>query len=311
MTLARRASRLAVAAAAVAGVALGGATPSGAHNSRTAFTGVFGPYDVVGTVRYVHEASVHGVTLDLNVRTEGSRRPVERAAVLVEGHAGERTVGPLDAERYGSTYRVVLPGGDVEHWEIETSIDGPPGPATFTRTVPGPVELRDITDAGSGHGDGAGGLWTATTVGALVLVGAGGLTRWWRPVMRASGLVLLVACGAALVGSWSDATAPTAAKVLALLAPLVAAGLLVAGLVTTRDRRDESLLLVFAGAAGLAVLFGWMNRSFLAGDVSSTLPPTLARTCVALALATGGGLALLVMACHRDKLRALVPLGGR
>lgn len=88
MTLARRASRLAVAAVAVAGTALAGATPSGAHNSRTAFTGVFGPYDVVGSVRYVHEASVRGVTLDLTVRTEGSRRPVEGASVRVEGHAG-------------------------------------------------------------------------------------------------------------------------------------------------------------------------------------------------------------------------------
>jgi hypothetical protein len=290
----------------VAAAVLGLAAPAGAHNSRTAFTGVFGPYDVVASVRYVHEDE-SGVLLDLLVRAEGSKRTVDDASVTVEARAGARTVGPLDTTRYGDTYRVVLPGGDVDAWEIETTIDGGPGTTTFTRTIPGPRELR--ADAGgvwdSGHGLGAG--WLVATVGALVVVGAAGLTRGWRPAMWAAGVALLAVCGAALVDHLATADAPTAAKLAALPAPLVAAGLLVAGLVTSRRRDDESLLLVFLGASGLAVLFGWLNHWFLGSDVTSELPRTLARATVSLASGLGGGLALLVVACHRDKLRSLIP----
>jgi hypothetical protein len=304
------AARAAGAATIVAAAVLGLASPASAHNSRTAFTGVFGPYDVVASVRYVHEDE-SGVLLDLLVRTEGSKRTVDDASVAVEARDGARTVGPLDTTRYGDTYRVVLPGGDVDAWEIETTIDGGPGTSTFTRTIPGPRELR--ADAGgmwdSGHGLGA--AWLVATVGVLVVVGAAGLTRWWRPAMWAAGVALLAVCGTALVDHLAAADAPTAARVAALPAPLVAAGLLVAGLVTSRRRDDESLLLVFVGATGLAVLFGWLDQRFLGGGVTSELPQTVARATVSLASGLGGGLALLVVACHRDKLRSLLPAPRR
>jgi hypothetical protein len=80
-----------------------------------------------------------------------------------------------------------------------------------------------------------------------------------------------------------------------------------AGLVPPRRRDDESLLLVFVGATGLAVLFGWLDQRFLGGGVTSELPQTVARATVSLASGLGGGLALLVVACHRDKLRSLLP----
>ena len=65
------AGRAAVAAIVAAVAVLGAAAPTGAHNSRTAFTGVFGPYDVVASVRYAHEDE-RGVLLDLQVRFVGA-----------------------------------------------------------------------------------------------------------------------------------------------------------------------------------------------------------------------------------------------
>lgn len=283
-------------ALALTAVAVGAiATPAGAHNARTAFEGVYGPYDVVATARYVHEPDQQGVMVELILETKETRREVSGAAVSVIGDNGQSTVGPIEAEPFGNAYRMTIPGADVERWNVEIRVDGEPGSATIAETVPGPSALRSVTDPAAGHGSSS--IWAWVGIIAALQVGTGvtALSRLWRPVMWGTAFVLLAVCAAALVGAWAPSTASTTGKLLALGPPLLAAATLVVGLVLTQLRRDDGTALVFAGSAGLAVIFGWVNRSFLtAVEVQSTLPAELARATVVVALGLGGGLMLLM-----------------
>ncbi|WCO68810.1 hypothetical protein PO878_08735 [Iamia majanohamensis] len=304
MTTAVRALVAALAASLVTLVAVAG--PAAAHNSRTAFLGTYGPYDVVASVRDVDDTDAPGVLLDLTLRTEEGRDPVEDARVEVTGSADGDTAGPVDVERYGNVYRATLPGGQVERWEVSVALDGPPGTIAFDESVPGPVVLHDGIGIGPSGGAAAGG-WLAAAAVALVALPLLGLTRWGREVTLAAGVVLLASCATAAAQAWTRSADAAPARALALLAPLLAAGLLVAGLVLTARRRADGRVPVFTGAAGLAVLFGVVNRQVLTrGEVPMLLSPGVARASVAVALGVGGGLAMLAVVGSRGALRALV-----
>ncbi len=170
-----RAALLAVLVTAAGIVA--GPAPSSAHNSRTAFVGDFGPYDVVASVRDLDGPSdEQGVLLDVQVRTRDPLQPVDDADVRVAGQAAGQQLGPLPAERFGNTYRVELPGADVEAWEVEVTIDAPAGATTKDPPVPGPVAQ---------HGAGA------------VVDSGDGTSRWLLP-LAGVGLVAMVVVVVAL-----------------------------------------------------------------------------------------------------------------
>ncbi len=307
MTAARRA--LLVVALVLVGAAapLAGTAPAGAHNSRTAFDGTYGPYDVVATIRDVDDTSDVGLELDLVVRTVEGKDPVEDATVRVEAvpDGGDGT-GPVAVERYGNVYRSTLDGGDVERWAVAVTIDGPVGVTEIDEDVPGPATL---------HGSALGTrLTSAPSTGWLVVVLAGlaalavaGFTRWWRTATFVGGGVLLAACATALVGSLSGSSGGGAGRVVAVVPPLLSAALLVAGMVLTARDRADARALVFAGGAGLAATVGLVNRDVLtSADASTVLSPVVAQATTALALGLGGGLALMVLVLSRDDLRALV-----
>jgi hypothetical protein len=277
--------------AATVAVLLAG-PPAGAHNQRTAFLGDYGPYDVVASVRDRDQPGQDGVLLEMVVRTAGERAPVDDATVVVTGEGGGTDVGPLPVDQYGNVYRVVLPGNEVDVWDVEVELAGPPGTTTLSEEVPGPRTLHGSSLLTSDSSPTGGWLaFAGLTLLGLALVG---LTPWWRPAMWASALVLIATCAVTAVQVW---TAPTtdAAERVALVPVAVLVVVLAAGLVLSR-RRDDARALVFAGGAGLAVLVGWANRAALtASSTDTVLSPTATRAVAALALGLGGGLALMVV----------------
>lgn len=281
------------------------AATSSAHNSRTAFAGVYGPYDVVATARYVHDAQAQGVLLELTVRAAATRDAVEDASVEVRARAGARSAGPLDADRYGNVYRVLLPGDDVDRWQLDATIASPAGEVSFTELVPGALDLRRGVPTGYGHTAvvGAGG-WLL--VGGLAsVVALAGLTRWWRPAMWAAGIGLLVSTAVVVVGAWSDSSAPPAARAAGLLAPLLAASFLLGGMKAAGNRADGALLAVFAGAAALGTLYGWLHREVFEGEATTDLPPTVAVAAAVGVMGLAAGLVGLVTARFREPLAQL------
>ncbi len=288
-------------------VLLGAAGPAGAHNNRTVFVGERGPYDVVASVVDVDRGEETGLLLELNVRSAGDRRPVEDATVTVSGVAGSRRAGPLQAEAFAGTYRVLVPGLDVESWELEVTIDSARGEARFTEAVPGPVALHGIAVVDSGDEPATAG-WVAVVVALVVGLAGAGLTGVWRTAVRGASAALLVAAAVVLHGTWSASSSEAAAKALAMLPAGAAAVALVVGAVLVGRGRDDAVGLVFAGAAGLAIVVGWPERTVL-GDryLGTSLSPGVARAGVAAVLGLGSGLAALVVVRSRTALRGLVP----
>lgn len=286
--------------AVMAAVLLSGA-PAGAHNQRTAFVGDYGPYDVVASVRDRDRPGQDGVLLEVVVRTAGERSPVDDAELTVTGEGGEGEVGPLPVDQYGNVYRVVLPGDEVDLWDVEVVLAGPPGTTTIAEEVPGPRTLHGgsllTTDAAPAGG------WLAGAGLALVGLALVGLTPWWRPAMWSAGVALIATSA---VTSWLVGTASTTdpADRVGLVPVAVLVVVLAVGLVLS-TRRDDARALVFAGSAGLAVLVGWVNRAALtAASGDSVLSPTAARATAALALGLGGGLAMMMVVLSVRRLRS-------
>lgn len=123
-------------------LAIGTSDGAAAHNNRVAFSGAFGPFDVVATVRYVHNEQTRGVLLDIAVRADATSEAVEDAQLEVSATAPGHEIGPLEVEVYGNTYRVLLPDDNVESWEVTVRIVAVAGSTTFTESVPGDLELR-------------------------------------------------------------------------------------------------------------------------------------------------------------------------
>lgn len=304
VTPGRRALLLAALGAAL--TILVTAAPAGAHNRRTAFLGDYGPYDVVASVRDLDQPGEDGILVELVVRTAGARQPVDDASLRVVGDAGDGSVGPLPVERYGNAYRVVFPGDDVDRWDVEVTLEGPPGRATLTEVVPGPRVLHDSGSRADLSAPAPSGGWLTVIVAAVVLVPLAGFTRRWRPVMAVVGAALLLAGATA---AWEVWARPTTEPVERLgLVPVAGLGaLLLTGLVLVGRGRDDARGLIFAGSAGLAVLVGWVNRDGLTTVGSAqVLSPGLAQAVAALALGLGAGLALLMVVLSRDQVRTLV-----
>jgi hypothetical protein len=163
------------------------AAPAAAHNGRTAFAGALGPYDTAATVEYRHEQGTRAVVLDVALRT-ADLRPAPDAEVTLTARSGDRTVGPLAAERFGSTYRVVIPDDGVPTWAVTVTVTGPAGDATAEREVPGAGTLRG--DAGE-HPDNApvpgAGAGDERAVTLALLAGGAGLTLIAFVVLRRTG----------------------------------------------------------------------------------------------------------------------------
>ncbi len=198
----------------------------------------------------------------------------------------------------------MLPGADVDRWDVEIRIDGRPGQTTITEEVLGP---RALHGGGLLQADGPApsGWWLAAAGLALLTLPLAGFSRWWRPAMWTGGSVLLATCATASWEVWTRSNAVPAQK--AGLIPVGILGVLLAVGLILSARRDDARGLVFAGSAGLAVLIGWVNRAALITSAdSSVLFPVVAQAAAALALGLGGGLALLMVVLSRGQVQALV-----
>lgn len=290
----------------LAGLVLG-AVPAGAHNNRTVLAGERGPYDLVVAVADVSRGADRGLLVEVAVRTAGDRRGVDGATVAVSGVAAGSTVGPLPADDYGSTYRVLLPGADVVAWDLTVAVAAPGLAAVEVEvTAPGPATLHGESLVDSGAEPRTPGWAGGVVLVAAAVVGLG-LTGTGRFVTPGAAVLLVLAAAAVVGGAWSASSAGTAAKALSALPAVVAAGALLVG-VGLVDRRDDARALVFAGAAGLAVVAGWSERAVLTDRyVGSALSPVVARAAVTVVLGVGVGLAVLVVLGSRAALRSLLP----
>ena len=150
--------------------------------------------------------------------------------------------------------------------------------------------------------------WFVAIAALAVGVGAAAFSSRWKAVVWAGAGALLASCAVDIAGAWWDSTDPVIQKVASLITPSLAFAFLISALVLLDKRRDEALLLLFGGSAGVAVFFGWTSRAFLTNSqLPTALPPALARLTVTIALGVGVGLMLLVVGLHRVKLRALLP----
>lgn len=162
-----------------------------------------------------------------------------------------------------------------ERWVVPVVVDGRVVEATGTITwIPAPNPV----------------LW----VGAIALVAALGIaacaTRWWRVVMAVAAVLLLALCTTDGVSAWHLSAAPTGDRVAALVVPAFAFAVVLLGLVLLPSARRERLavLLLGAGGAALALLFGWVSRDYLAySQVPSAFSMAVARVTVAGALSLG------------------------
>lgn len=150
--------------------------------------------------------------------------------------------------------------------------------------------------------------WILAVVVLAAAFAAIGFTSRWRTAIRVGAVVLLTSCAVDIVGTWWGSTDPTIERAAALVTPSISFAFLIAGLVYLDRRRNDALLLIFGGAAGVTVFFGWLSRGFLVNSqIPSALAPNLARLTVVLALGIGIGLMLLVVALHREAIRAAAP----
>ena len=279
------------------------AQPAAAHNQRTAFAGVYGPYDIVATVRDVDRPRPGGVQLDLVIRTAADREPVDDATVRVGGGIG----GAVVADRYGNVYRVLLPVGTVVSWTASIRVEAEPGVVSLSQVIPGPESLHGGVGGFTG-GPSPGAGWLAMVVAGLVVLPLAGISSHWRGAAAVAGAAVLVACAVAVVQAWSRSMDPVPGRVAALLPASFAAALLVAGLVLTQRHRRDAPVLVFAGSAALMAIFGWVNRRVLtSNDGPDLLSPLVGRFTTAAALGLGGGLALLVLVRSRSAVWDLLP----
>ncbi len=150
--------------------------------------------------------------------------------------------------------------------------------------------------------------WLVAAAALTVAVGAAAFTTRWKAAIWAGSITLLAGCAVDIVGSWWGSTDPALQKGAALITPSLAFTFLVGGLWLLDRRRDDGLLLIFGGSAGVAVFFGWTSRGFLTNSqLPTALAPALARLTVTLALGVGLGMMLLVLGMNRANLRSLLP----
>jgi hypothetical protein len=143
--------------------------------------------------------------------------------------------------------------------------------------------------------------WVALIVGVVLIAVAGAFTRWWRTVTMVVAVVLIGACMIDVYGEWISSGATLFGKIIALSFPLGGFALVIAGLSRMSRKPTESTILLAAGGALLAALFGWASRSFLSGSqLPTNLDPIWSRASVAIA--AGTGVALIVMAVIRQRL---------
>lgn len=148
--------------------------------------------------------------------------------------------------------------------------------------------------------------WFLAMAAFTIAIAAAGLTRRATLVLWVATAALLVSCAIDIVSTWAASTDPAALKAASLITPSLSFAFVIAGLAFLDRRRDEALLLILAGAAGITVFFGWASRGFLTNSqFASALPAFLARATVAIALGVGLGLMGLVAVVQRSKIAAL------
>lgn len=176
-----------------------------------------------------------------------------------------------------------------DRWVIPVEVDGERleviGDLTW---VPGPVAWP----------------WITAVIVLATAIAATAFTSRWRAVVWAGSAILLLSCAIDIVGTWWGSTDPTIERAAALVTPSISFAFLIAGLVYLDRRRQDALMLIFGGAAGVTVFFGWLSRRFLVdSQLPTALSPDLARLTVLVSLGVGIGLMLLVVGLHRDAIR--------
>lgn len=136
--------------------------------------------------------------------------------------------------------------------------------------------------------------WLAGAAGIVIALVALSRTRFWPRVFAGSLVVLIAFAIAHVVGAWSATSSATstqlAASVYSIAGIVVGAGALV-WIVRARDPYDATPL-TLVSALFLAVAGGLADLTTLTrSQLPTTLPPTIARVAVVVALGLGTGLA--------------------
>jgi hypothetical protein len=182
-----------------------------------------------------------------------------------------------------------------DHWIVPITVDGQRIDVTGDLVwIPGPNPAP----------------WVALVVGLVLVAAAGAFTRRWRAVTLAVAVVLIAACLIDVYGEWITSGSSLFGRIVALSFPVAGFSLVVAGVSRMSRKPTESTILLAAGGALLAALFGWASRSFLVGSQLPTeLDPTWSRASVSVA--AGLGVGLIVMAVIRQRLDQGVVRPGR
>jgi hypothetical protein len=301
----RPALRALAAAAVAAVVVVSAAATSWAHNTRSGFSGTYGPYTVITQLVYVHDNGPNGVAFDVFLQ-DGSGAPVTDAAVTVTATDAGNKIGPLTANHNANDYGVVIPDETAAQWDVAVAVSGPRGDTSFSGTILGAGVLKNDVSSQITPSAPPTLLWLSPTVVIGLGIAALGSGRHWRSTAVVAGGLLIAAAGIVLAGSWQFSPGSSAGFLAAAAPTIVVAGLLVVGL--ARLGPGTGLVLVFIGAAGLTLLQGWANLSSLTTtEVASTFAPAVARASIVAVLGLGLGLLLLVLVRNRSTLRTLLP----
>lgn len=111
--------------------------PAAAHGGTRVYADTVGPYFVeIYTLRLANRDGDDLLDYTVSLRAQGSRRPVDGAAVTVraETPAGEE-LGPFEATAFVNQYQALIPVHSEGIWTVDVDISGPAGDATLTHPV--------------------------------------------------------------------------------------------------------------------------------------------------------------------------------
>jgi hypothetical protein len=147
--------------------------------------------------------------------------------------------------------------------------------------------------------------YVAAAVAAVGIAVLGRTTRWRAGAIVAAGGLLLAAVVDSL-DSWLTATDAVATRLSSLLTPVLVSTLAAAGVFSLRRTPRHGLGLMAVGGAGLGLLFGLSNISWLS---RSQLPTTFSETVSRATVTTSLGLSIGIVGLTALRLPLLAPTG--